>query len=235
MVARCSSRRPLAEHMHYTPGPWGRRVAVAAAAQCVATAAGAQQDRPSPRSWAFGVATGPTMFYGDEGNTVGLNIESVIARRLGARQSWLRAELSTHMFGAQRLYPCSLSINATCFTTSQRSVVGVGLSFQQFVGKDGDGMGRSHSYFSLGAQLLASARTAEKIAECTPDGTLCPAEPIRANLTNTDIGVTAGIGHAWSLGARSFFMETRLLQPVTSQVGTNTRFRLMPFTLGMRF
>jgi hypothetical protein len=201
-----------------------------------ATEVGAQarQDSPPMRRWSFGVATGPTFFYGDEGNNVGLNVESTIAGRLGSRRAWLRAELSSHLFGAQRLYPCSLSLQSVCFSTSQRSVYGFGLSFQQFVGKNGDGMGRSSAYFLLGVQSLVSARVAEKVVECAPSA-LCPAEPITHNLTNTDVGATVGAGHAWNAGARSFFIETRLVQPLTKQVGALTAFRLLPFTIGMRF
>lgn len=236
MVAPCSSRRPHAEHVQQSPGRLPSRLVIAALVLLAASEAGAQvrQDSLPPRSWSFGVATGPTFFYGDEGNNVGLNLESTIARRLGSRRAWLRGELSSHLFGAQRLYPCSLSVQSVCFSTSQRSVVGFGLSLQQFVGKDGDGMGRSQAYFLLGVQSMVSARVAEKIVDCSP-GAVCPAEPITHHITNTDVGATVGAGHAWNAGPRSFFIETRLLQPLTKQVGSFTAFRLLPFTIGMRF
>lgn len=237
MVAPCLSRKPLAERMQHSPGSLARRLAIVALALLGTSEVGAQarQDSLPLRRWSFGVATGPTLFYGDEGNTVGVNVESTIARRLGSRRAWLRAELSSHLFGAQRLYPCSLSLQSVCFSTSQRSVVGFGLSVQQFVGKAGDGMGRSAAYFLLGVQSLVSARVAEKIVDCTPNGSLCPAEPITHNITNTDVGATVGAGHSWNAGPRSFFIETRLLQPLTKQVGSLTAFRLLPFTIGMRF
>ncbi|MBC7895531.1 MAG: hypothetical protein H7066_08960 [Cytophagaceae bacterium] len=223
--------------MQPSPGPLARRLAVAALALLGASEVEAQarSDSLTPRRWSFGVATGPTFFHGDEGNNVGLNVESTIARRLGSRRAWLRAELSSHLFGAQRLYPCSLALQSVCFSTSQRSVLGAGLSFQQFIGKAGDGMGHSSAYFLLGVQSLVSARVAEKIVDCTPNGALCPAEPITHTIINRDVGATVGAGHAWNAGQRTFFVETRLLQPLTKQAGSLTAFRLLPFTMGMRF
>ncbi|MEO5739115.1 MAG: hypothetical protein ABIS29_00775 [Vicinamibacterales bacterium] len=204
------------------------------AAMVAAVELEAQDSTLAPRRWSFGVATGPTFFYGEEGNTVGLNFESQLARRLGTGRTWLRADFSTHGFGAQRLYPCSLSLQSTCFTTSQRMVVGGGISLQHAVGRENKDAARGSPFFTLGVATLISARVAEKIQECSPSG-LCPAEPITHNMTNTDYGVTVGAGQLWNAGRRQFFVETRLLQPLTKQVGSLTRFRLMPLSFGMRF
>lgn len=194
----------------------------------------AAQEEALPRRMA-GIATGPTFFYGAEGNTIGVHLEASLSLRIRRSRTWLRTDLSSHSFGAQRLYPCLLAVQGTCYSTSRRAVFGAGLGVQHEFSRKARA-GNSY-YGSLGVTALASSRVAERYPECAP-GKVCSAEPLTHDIDDLDVGIVLGLGQSWRAGSRVFFVESRLYQPVGQGSDADdpyTRFRFMPLTLGIRF
>jgi hypothetical protein len=194
----------------------------------------AQADTIQSKAWKMGMATGPSFFYGEEGNTIGVQLESTLLRRLRGNRLWARLEMTSHLYGAQTLYPCGLSVNGTCFNTSQRAVFGGGIGLQYFFRQPVRST-RSVPHLTLGIATYVSKRRAEAAVSCQPSA-LCPDDPIWHELTDTDLGINVGFGQTWSTGRNEFFIESRLHHPFVPQnAGSYTRYRIFPLTLGMRF
>jgi len=194
----------------------------------------AQGDTIQSKAWKMGMATGPSFFYGEEGNTIGVQLESTLLRRLRGNRLWARFEMTSHLYGAQTLYPCGLSVNGTCFTTSQRAVFGGGIGLQYFFRRPVSST-RSVPHLTLGIATYVSKRRAEAAVACEPSA-LCPDDPFRHELTDTDLGINVGFGQTWTTGRNEFFIESRLHHPFVPQnAGAYTRYRIFPLTLGMRF
>ncbi|MCC6316611.1 MAG: hypothetical protein IT361_02880 [Gemmatimonadaceae bacterium] len=193
----------------------------------------AQQD--SLRARRAGIATGPSFFYGAEGNTIGVHLEGSLALRINGSRTWLRTDVSSHVFGAQRLYPCLLVVQGSCYSTSRRAVFGTSVGIEHGFG--GGKANATHGYYgTLGLTALVSARTAERYAECNP-GSVCPDEPMTHEINNVDLGAVVGLGQSWAAGSRVFFIESRLYQPFAQRDDADpyTRFRVLPLTFGIRF
>lgn len=235
MVARCLSRKPPTRFSQQ----WASRRFVRLAVVCAITLCTPWQSlfpqQDSLRTRLAGIATGPSFFYGAEGNTIGVHMEGSLSLRIKRSQTWLRTDVSSHLFGAQRLYPCLLVVQGNCYTTSRRAVFGTSLGIQHHFGR---GMARAtHGYYgTLGITALVSARVAERYAACVL-GSVCPDEPLTHEITNVDWGAVVGLGQSWKAGTRAFFVESRLYQPFgrRSNADPYTRFRVMPLTFGVRF
>ena len=186
------------------------------------------------KAWRVAVATGPSFFNGDEGSTVGLQLESAVLRRLQSNRAWLRFEVTSHLFGAQKVYPCLLNNNGTCFSTSQRSVFGGGLGMQYFL-RD-PSASSSVPHLVLGFATYVSRRKAEQPPVCQPS-TLCEDVTPSHDFTDTDFGVNFGLGHTWRVGRNDFYIESRWHQPIVRQHRAEpyTAFRMFPMSLGVRF
>lgn len=213
-----------------------RWLTVASAAILLAVlpaASPAQEDTTQGRAWKMGMATGPSFFYGEEGNTIGVQLESTLLRRLRGNRLWARLEMTSHLYGAQTLYPCGLSVNDTCFNTSQRMVVGGGIGLQYFFRQPGSA--RAVPHLSVGIATYVSKRRAEAAVACERSA-LCPDDPIWHELTDTDAGLNIGFGQTWSMGRSEFFIESRLHHPFVPQhAGSYTRYKIFPLTVGVRF
>ncbi|MCC6930144.1 MAG: hypothetical protein IT359_14260 [Gemmatimonadaceae bacterium] len=156
--------------------------------------------------------------------------------RIKRSQTWIRTDVSSHLFGAQRLYPCLLVIQGDCYSTSSRAVFGTSLGIERAFGRGGDS-GVHRYYGTLGLTALVSARVAERYAACNP-GSLCPDEALTHDITNVDVGAVVGVGQTWKAGSRVFFIESRLYQPFLQKkndADPYTSFRVMPLTFGVRF
>lgn len=195
----------------------------------------AQSEAASSRPWKVGLATGPSFFYGDEGNTTGLQLESTLMRRVYNNRTWLRLEMTSHLYGAQTLYPCALIVNGTCFSTSQRSVFGGGLGVQYFF-RDPSRPARPVPHLVVGIATYVSTRNAEQPLVCQPS-TLCADVVPSHKFTDTDFGVNIGFGQTWRMGRNEFFIESRLHQPIVRQhpSAPNSGFRMLPLSFGVRF
>lgn len=213
-----------------------RRLTRASAASLLAVlpvATAAQEDTTRGKAWRMGLATGPSFFYGEEGNTIGVQLESTLLRRLRGNRLWARLEMTSHLYGAQTLYACGLSVNDTCFNTSQRVVIGGGVGLQYFFRRPGRSTSVPH--LILGIATYVSKRRAEAAVACEPSA-LCPDDPIWHELTDTDLGINIGFGQTWSTGRKEFFVESRLHHPFVPQnAGSYTRYKIFPLTVGVRF
>lgn len=185
--------------------------------------------------WQVSLSAGPSLFRGDEANTVGHQWGLAILRNLGRSATWVRAESMVHYYGAQSVYPCLISVSSTCFPLSQRSVAMVGLGVQHFLGTHTDRT-TSRGYLMGGVATFISERTASAPPSCSP-GSFCPKEATALLLTDIDYGVHAGVGYQWTLGRKEIFLESRLLKPLLLQNGASplTRFRITPVSAGVRF
>ena len=222
--------------IHYIRNASFTSLCLAALISCVASSTLAAQAEPvQPRPWKGGLATGPSFFYGDEGNTVGIQIESTLMRRLASERMWLRFEMTSHLYGAQRLYPCMLNVNGTCFSTSQRAVFGGGLGMQYFF-RDRSRSAGPIPHLAFGIATYVSTRKAEQPAVCQASA-LCPDVTPSHQFTDTDLGVNIGFGQTWSAGRNDFFIESRLHQPVLRQHrdAPYSGFRIFPLSIGVRF
>jgi hypothetical protein len=222
--------------MHYTLKGWLPALVSAVVISTTPDATlRAQTDATPTRSWKMGVATGPSFFYGDEGNTVGLQIESALMRRIRSSRLWVRAEMTTHLYGAQNLYPCLLNANGTCFSTSRRSVFGGGMGLQYFF-REASEPGRGIPHLVLGVATYVSNRRAEQPQVCQPSAVCGDVTP-SLELTDTNLGVNVGFGQTWSAGRNEFFIESRLHQPIVGShdAGPYSHFRIFPLSIGVRF
>ena len=185
--------------------------------------------------WQVSLSAGPSLFRGDEANTVGHQWGLAILRNLGRSATWLRAESMVHYYGAQSVYPCLISVSSTCFPLSQRSVAMVGLGVQHFLGTRTDRT-TARGYLMGGVATFISERTASAPPSCSP-GSFCPKEATSLLLTDIDYGVHAGVGYQWTLGRKVIFLESRFLKPLLLQNGESplTRFRITPVSAGVRF
>ena len=185
--------------------------------------------------WQVSLSAGPSLFRGDEANTVGHQWGLAILRNLGRSATWVRAESMVHYYGVQSVYPCLISVSSTCFPLSQRSVAMVGLGVQHFLGTHTDRT-TSRGYLMGGVATFISERTASAPPSCSP-GSFCPKEATALLLTDIDYGVHAGVGYQWTLGRKEIFLESRLLKPLLLQNGASplTRFRITPVSAGVRF
>jgi hypothetical protein len=218
--------------MHYTLKGWLTALVIGTTPQATLLA---QTEAAPIRTWKMGVATGPSFFYGDEGNTVGLQIESALMRRIRGSRLWARAEMTTHLYGAQKLYPCLLNANGTCFSTSQRSVFGGGVGVQYFLREPSEPR-RGVPHLMLGVATYVSNRRAEQPKVCQPS-VVCGDVTPSLELTNTNLGVNIGLGQTWSTGRNEFFIESRLHQPIVGNhdPGPYSHFRIFPLSIGVRF
>jgi hypothetical protein len=191
---------------------------------------------PAATPWRTVLAVGPSFFYGAEGNTVGLQVESALLRRLFSDRSWMRAELGAHIYGQQPLYPCMLREGSLCFSTSQRAIVSAGLAVQHVL-MPATATRTSTFYVVGGVGGYFSARRALRIPNCEMDVGVCDASLISSQFTDSDFGANLGVGQTWRIASRELFVESRFHQLLWRQHRDDpySIYRIFPLTVGLRF
>jgi hypothetical protein len=184
--------------------------------------------------WWFGGATGPTWFSGDEGQTVGLQLEWTLSRQLASSHTRARLEFSTSLFDTQPIYPCLLNTNGVCFSTSKRAIIGVGVGIQRFLGARPTQVEAWYLVGGLGTYI--SYRKAEQRPACRTNEA-CADVTLFQEYTDRDVGLNLGVGKNWRTSRYDYFAEARLHKPVWREHRDQplTNFTILPLTVGIRF
>jgi hypothetical protein len=141
----------------------------------------------------------------------------------------IRLDVPVHLFGAEALAPCLVTVGRTCWQTLQRNVISYTLSLQH-------APGGGSAYFVVGPSVFQSARVLKVHSSCVPSSG-CSQFSAERTLKNLDYGMSVGSGHTWKSGTSEFFLEARLYIPFTTDNGVDqlNNFKLLPVSFGIRF
>jgi hypothetical protein len=185
--------------------------------------------------WRSAVASGASFFWGAEGNTVGLALETGLLRRVRNSPLSLRGDLMMHYYGTRSVAPCQVSVNQTCFPLMQRAIFGAALGVQYTL-KSVSQNSTARPYLLGGLATYVSSRVASRPPSCTL-GEACPNVTLKHDVTDTDFGAQLGVGTTWSVGKREFYLESKYHHRIVRdhQSDPLTMFRFSPIVIGMRF